>query len=482
MAANPLHTCHARASMLLTITTTHSPAIDLGYLLHKNPARAQVFDLAFGKAHVFYSEATEERCTASLLLEVDPVALVRGRKSGPESFALGQYVNDRPYVASSFMSNAISRVFGSALSGRCSGRPELVDQEIPLTAKLSVVPCRGGEDLLRRLFEPLGYAVAAEGCLLDDRFMGWGQSPFFTVTLERTCRLSELLTHLYVLIPVLDDEKHYWVGEDEVEKLLKHGEDWLSSHPEKDLIVKRYLRHRRNLMSQAMAQLIEEDVADPDEAEEAASQEEWAVEERISLNEQRMGAVVAALRSAGANRVLDLGCGEGKLIAVLLSDKVFTEIVGVDVSYRTLEKAQDRLRLDKMAPMQRARIKLMHGSLIYRDKRLEGYDAAAVIEVIEHLDLARLAAFERVLFEFAKPRAVVLTTPNAEYNVKWESLPAGKMRHRDHRFEWTREEFAAWANGIGQRFSYSVRFLPIGPEDTEVGAPTQMAVFERKEQ
>jgi 3' terminal RNA ribose 2'-O-methyltransferase Hen1 len=295
----------------------------------------------------------------------------------------------------------------------------------------------------------LGYQVRAEGYPLDESFPDWGESAFFTVTLEKTACLNELLTHLYVLIPVLDDEKHYWVGEDEVEKLLKHGESWLSSHPEKDLIVKRYLRHRRNLMSQAMAQLMEEDTPDPDGVEEIAAQEEEVIEERISLNEQRLGAVVAALRASTSKRVLDLGCGEGKLIAALLKDREFVEIVGVDVSHRTLGKASDKLRLDKMAPMQRERIKLLHGSLIYRDKRLEGYDAAAVIEVIEHLDLPRLAAFERVLFEFARPGTVVLTTPNVDYNVKWESLPAGKMRHRDHRFEWTRDEFKSWATAIG---------------------------------
>lgn len=465
--------------MLLTITTTHKPATDLGYLLHKNPARAQSFELAFGQAHVFYPEAAEDRCTAALLMDVDPVALVRGRKNGPESFALGQYVNECPYVASSFMSNAISRVFGTAMGGRCSAKQELADTEIPLEAKISVIPCRGGEDLLRRLFEPLGYQVTAEGYPLDEKFTDWGDSACFTVCLEKACRLSEMLTHLYVLIPVLDDEKHYWVGEDEVEKLLKHGEAWLSSHPEKDLIVRRYLRRQRNLMSRAMAQLMEEDAPDPDQIEETAAQEEEVIERSISLNEQRMGSVVAALRASGAKRVLDLGCGEGKLIGTLLKDKEFTEILGVDVSYRTLEKARDRLRLDRMPPTQRERVKLLHGSLIYRDKRLEDYDAAAVVEVIEHMDLARLAAFERVLFEFARPKTVVLTTPNVEYNVKWESLPAGKMRHRDHRFEWTREEFKAWANKIGERFSYKTRFLPVGPEDPEVGAPTQMAVFEK---
>jgi 3' terminal RNA ribose 2'-O-methyltransferase Hen1 len=454
--------------MLLTITTTYRPATDLGYLLHKNPARTQAFELAFGQAHVFYPEATEDRCTAALLLDVDPVRLVRGHHSGPGSFSLGQYVNERPYAASSFMSTAISRVFGTAMGGRCSEKQELADTDVPLEAKLAVVP-----------FEPLGYEVTAEGYPLDTQFADWGESPFFTVTLGKTCKLSELLTHLYVLIPVLDDEKHYWVGEDEVAKLLKHGEDWLASHPERDLIVKRYLRHRRNLMSQALAQLMEDDVPASDDVEGAAAVEEEAIEDQISLNDQRIGSVVAALKASGAKRVLDLGCGEGRLIAALLREREFSEIVGVDVSHRTLEKAADRLHLERMAPMQRERVKLLHGSLIYRDRRLDGYDAAAVVEVIEHLDLARLAAFERVLFEFARPAAVVVTTPNVEYNVKWEALPAGKLRHRDHRFEWTREQFRAWATGIAERFGYTARFLPVGPDDPGVGPPTQMAVFGR---
>jgi 3' terminal RNA ribose 2'-O-methyltransferase Hen1 len=126
---------------------------------------------------------------------------------------------------------------------------------------------------------------------------------------------------------------------------------------------------------------------------------------------------------------------------------------------------------------QKNRIKLIHGSLIYRDKRLYGYDAAAVVEVIEHFDLARLSAFERILFAFTRPKTVIITTPNIEYNVKFENLPAGKLRHSDHRFEWTRSEFQAWANGIAEKFRYSVRFLAIGEEDAVVGAPTQMGIF-----
>jgi 3' terminal RNA ribose 2'-O-methyltransferase Hen1 len=466
--------------MLLTITTTHQPATDLGYLLHKNPARSQSFALPFGQAHVFYPEVGPDRCTAALLLDIDPVGLVRNRR-GPagEGYSLQQYVNDRPYVASSFLSVAIAQVFGSALSGRCKDRPELADTPIPLRSRLAVVPCRGGETFLRRLFEPLGYTVTAQRHSLDERFPEWGESAYYTVELEARSRLHELLSHLYVLVPVLDDEKHYWVADDEVEKLLRHGEGWLATHPERETIARRYLKHQHGLARAALARLAEEDNLDPDATEEAHAIEEAVLEEKVSLNEQRLGAVVAALRECGAGRVLDLGCGEGKLLRELLKDRAFEEIVGMDVSFRSLTIAKEKLHWDRLPPLQQQRVKLMQGSLMYRDKRLAGYDAAAVVEVVEHLDPPRLAAFERVLFEFARPTSVVMTTPNAEYNVKFENLPAGKFRHKDHRFEWTRAEFRAWAEAIGQRFGYAVRFIGIGSEDAVVGAPTQMGVFRR---
>jgi 3' terminal RNA ribose 2'-O-methyltransferase Hen1 len=466
--------------MLLTITNTQRPATDLGYLLHKNPARAQTFEQSFGHVHVFYPEATPERCTAALLLDVDPVALVRGRRgSTGEGGLLDQYVNDRPYVASSFMSVAIARVLNSALGGRCKDRPELVEARLPLTVRLTSVPSRGGEALLRRLFEPLGYAVAVTPHSLDPQFPEWGESVYFTLTLAADVRLQDLLSHLYVLIPVLDDDKHYWVGEDEVEKLLRHGEGWLAEHPEKNLIAKRYLKHYGRLTREALARLVTEDEPDPDQEEEQHAAEEAAVERRISLNEQRLGVVLAALRQAQAHRVVDLGCGEGKLIKELLKDKGYQEILGMDVSYRELERAQSRLEVDRMPEHQKGRLKLIQGSLTYRDRRLEGFDAATLIEVIEHLDSPRLAALERVVFQYARPVTVIVTTPNVEYNVQWESLPAGKMRHRDHRFEWTRAEFQAWAEAIAAAYGYAVRFMPVGPDDAVTGPPTQMGVFTR---
>lgn len=466
--------------MLLTLTTTHIPATDLGFLLHKNPARAQSFDLSFGQAHVFYPEATAERCTAALLLDVDPVALVRGQQGrGGEGRTLAQYVNDRPYVASSFLSVAIAQVLGSALGGRCKEKPEVAQTALPLEARLDVLPSRGGEEFIRRLFEPLGYVVHAAPYPLDAQFPEWGQSPYFSVTLTATVRLSDLLTHLYVLIPALDSGKHYFIGEDEVEKLVQKGEGWLASHPEKDTIVRRYLKQRQSLVRDALEQLTEAEQPEAADTLEQHDRAEESVERKISLHEQRLGAVLAALKASEARRVLDLGCGEGRLLSLLLGERQFTDILGMDVSYRSLEVAQDKLRLDRLPPMQRERIRLVHGSLIYRDKRLEGYAAAAVVEVVEHLDPPRLAAFERAVFEFARPGTVVVTTPNVEYNPKFETLPAGQFRHKDHRFEWTRAEFQAWAARIGERFGYAARFLPIGPEDAEVGAPSQMAIFER---
>jgi 3' terminal RNA ribose 2'-O-methyltransferase Hen1 len=398
--------------MLLTLTTTHQPATDLGYLLHKNPAKCQSFPLSFGQAHVFYPEACEDRCTAALLLDVDPVAMVRGRSGGSQT-VLAQYVNDRPYVASSFMSVAIAQVLGSALDGRSRERGELAGTPIPLEAAIEVLPCRAGEDFLYEVFEPLGYVVEAVRHPLDEKFPEWGPSPYYSVRLSKTTRLSELLTHLYVLIPVFDNFKHYYVGADELEKLLKRGEGWLAEHPKREAIARRYLKHQPSLARQATARLVEqEDLPTEDLAANARGEgREEILERPIRLNDERIGAVLAVLKDSGAKRVLDLGCGEGKLLRELQKEKQFDEMVGMDVSVRSLEVAKERLKLDDFSARRNDRIRLLHGSLMYRDKRLAGYDAAAVVEVVEHLDPPRLSAFERVVFEFARPGTVVLTTP-----------------------------------------------------------------------
>ena len=245
-------------------------------------------------------------------------------------------------------------------------------------------------------------------------------------------------------------------------------------------ITERYLKHRRSLTRDALAQLAaDDDAPDPDQTEATRDAEEATIERPISLNEQRIGAVRAALKQSGASSVLDLGCGEGQLLHLLLADRQFTCITGLDVSHRALELASARLHLERMPPAQRDRITLIHGALTYRDDRLTGYDAAAVVEVIEHFDPPRLVAFARVVFAHARPGTVVVTTPNREYNVRFPTLPAGRFRHRDHRFEWTRAEFQAWARAVADQHDYVVRFLPIGPDDPDIGSPTQMGVFTR---
>ncbi|TDD50218.1 3' terminal RNA ribose 2'-O-methyltransferase Hen1, partial [Nonomuraea terrae] len=243
--------------MLLMISTTATPATDLGFLLHKHPERVQEFGQSFGTATVFYPEAGAERCTAALLLDVDPVALVRSRGKGSPDFSLSQYVNDRPYAASSLLAVALADVFRTARAGRCKARPELPGTPLPLELRLPALPCRGGPELAQRLFEPLGWAVDARPVPLDEGFPEWGESRYVGLTLRGTVRVADALNHLYVLLPVLDDAKHYWIAPDEVDKLVRAGEGWLAGHPDRTLITRRYLGRRRALERTALARLAE---------------------------------------------------------------------------------------------------------------------------------------------------------------------------------------------------------------------------------
>ena len=462
--------------MLLTITYTGKNTTDLSYLLYKNPYRPQVFDLNHGKAYVFYPEISDSRTTAALLLDIDPVGLARG-KAGTAGGGLFDYVNDRPYVSSSFMSTAISRVFGTAMTGRADSRQALSDSPLDLTAAVTMLPCRAEQEKLKSVFEPLGYQVSYETFVSDEKFPDWGESRYVNLTICGKVRLRDLLDHLYVLIPVFDRQKHYWVGAEEVEKLLRHAGDWLPAHPEKAYITGRYLNRRRSLVNMAFERLTVSNEADGEVLAAEPEGTEEKVDKTLNLNTRRLGSVIAALKNCGAKRVIDIGCGEGNLLLQLVKESQFTQITGTDVSHVALERASERLRLERAGDFMRERVHLFQGSLTYKDTRFAGYDAACVVEVIEHLDIPRLAAFERVLFEFAKPPVVVLTTPNKEYNANYGLLSEGALRHGDHRFEWTREEFKSWANKTADKFGYSVQFSEIGDVDAAYGAPTQMGVF-----
>ena len=462
--------------MLLTITTTRAPATDLGYLLHKHPDRLQSFAVSAGEAHVFYPEATPERCTAALLLEVDPVALVRGNKHKSSDAELTQYVNDRPYAASSLLAVAIKEAFRTALTGRCDARPDLAAETIPLALRVPALRCRGGTALVHRVFAPLGWGVEARSQPLTPA--EWGDSPYVDLHLTGELRLADALNHLYVLLPVLDDAKHYWVSTEEVDKLIRAGRDWLAGHPEKELITRRYLSHQQRLTRSALARLAEADDTEPEELDNAVTEDD--ADQKKPLAVQRREVILAILRESGARRVGDLGCGAGALTRDLLADQQLDHIVAVDVSARALQLAARHLKLDQMPATRRERLTIFQSSLTYRDDRLAGLDAAVLMEVIEHLDPERIPALERVVFGFAAPATVVVTTPNAEYNAHFETLPVGALRHRDHRFEWTRAQFRAWAGRVAENHGYQVRFRPVGPEHPDDGPPTQLAVFSRQ--
>ena len=465
--------------MLVSLTSTTPDATELGFLLHKHPDRLRSVDVGFGRAHVFYPEATPDRCTATLFVEVDSFAASK-RHPRRQSFHLGglePYVNDRPYAASSMLSVAIGRLFRTALAGTCDARPELVDRPLDLAVELPALGVRGGADVLRRLFEPLGYDVECAPIPLDTQFQDWGDSRYCSVRLAGQHTVRRTLEHLYVMLPVLDDRKHYWIGPDEVDKLMRRGGEWLATHPESDLITRRYLRFG-TLAREALARLAEagEDVERADQRNDDAEQ---ANERRMNLRELRLDAVMDAVRGAGAGRVADLGCGEGRLLQRLIDEPAVTAILGMDTSIGALERAERRLGLDEMSERRRERISLVQGSLTYTDERLRGFDVVTLVEVVEHLDIERLDVFADVVFGRAAPSAVVLTTPNREYNVNFEHLGQSGLRHGDHRFEWTRSEFTAWAHDVGDEYGYGCEISGIGPDDPGCGPPTQMAVFRR---
>jgi 3' terminal RNA ribose 2'-O-methyltransferase Hen1 len=457
--------------MLLCITYSGENASDLGYLLYKNPSRNQSFDLSFGRAYVFYPEVSADCCTAAMLLEIDPLDLAKG-KPGARGGGLFDYVSDRPYVSSSFMSTAIARVFGTAMSGRCDSRQTLADSDLDLRATVTMLPCRDDPVWLEKIFAPLGYEVKISRYPLDEQSPEWGISPYVDLAVHGKVRLRDLLTHLYVLIPVFDQQKHYWVGQEEVEKLLKHGAGWLEQHPEKAFIANRYFNRQQRFAHDALEQL-ENSTENPPEndAEENAN--------TPRLNTQRLEAVREILAENGAHSVIDLGCGDGKLLKGLLQDTRFTRIAGSDVSCSTLERARRRLRLDDLPDRLKDRVTLFQSSLTYVDERFAGYDAAVVMEVVEHLDPNRLETFKQVLFGEARPTLVVLTTPNMEFNENYRGIEGGALRHSDHRFEFTREAFQSWADSTARQYGYTVEYKAVGDIDGTHGAPTQMGVFTR---
>lgn len=485
---------------MLNITTTVRPATDLGYLLGKHPDRLQSFPQTYGQAHVFYPVASAERCTATLLLEIDPLAITR-RASGanPNAPFLQQYVNDRPYTANSHLAVAIASVFGSALNGNCSERPELAETPIPLEVEVPAIRCPHGEVLIPRFFEPLGYRLQVDSPLMDPRLPHLGPSRHHALTLSSEhLTLAQVLRHLYVLLPAMDNQKHYWIDRNEVDKLVRHSQDWLSGHPEAEVITRRYLGQRPHLTLRAMNALnTEPDLDQPapserepappavpatdPQAESLPSADRPDQPAALNLQQQRINDVFEILKSAAPSSVIDVGCGEGELAKLLVQQTKIPRITALDVSQRQLEIAARRLRSQSVIQAPFQRLNLIHASATYRDPRTAGHQAAVAMEIVEHIDPDKLAAFTELLLEPSDLTLVVVTTPNREFNRVYNHRHQrnDRLRHWDHRFEWDQPQFQAWAGHAAAAHGYSVDFRPVGAAHPQYGPPTQMAVFTR---
>ena len=415
---------------------------------------------------------------------------------------------------------ALGKVFRTAMTGRCDARPDLAARALPLEIGIPALPCRGGADLAHRLLRPLGWEVQARRLPLDPELPEWGDSRYLTVRLTGQVRLADALSHLYVLLPVLDDTKHYWVNDGRDRQAAPGGRGLAgrapragphhpplpgpsaAAHRERGGAPGRGGRRgtggagqrgagppgRRGTEAPGDAAPGTRAVTGRAAGTPPGGRVRHLAPPRSPLAQQRRDAVLAAApccghrccaTPGGRRAVADLGCGEGSLVALLLREPSVARVLGVNVSHRALERTAQRLHLDTMPERQRDRVDLLQSSLTYADARLAGLDAAVLMEVIEHVDPPRLGALEQTVFGAASPGTVVVTTPNAEHNVRYTDLRPGGMRHPDHRFEWTRPEFRDWAAGVAGRRGYQVRFLPVGPDDPEVGPPTQLAVFTR---
>ncbi|MED5803035.1 3' terminal RNA ribose 2'-O-methyltransferase Hen1 [Gordonia sp. Z-3] len=435
--------------------TVQLPATDLGFLLYKHPDRVQRFATSQGGATVFFPVASPELC--SVVLHVDGAGAKVDRAEG-----MGRYVNVVPFAASSRLVVVLGKVFGDALAGRCATRPELVDNRWPMTLTVPSVPT-GGRCSPAELFEPLGWTVQTSAQPLEPP--QWGDSEFVTISLSGVHTVRDALRHLSVCLPVLAGAKHYFVDDAEVDKLQRLGDGWLDTHPRRDDIAAGYVKHVRSLTDEAVMRLAG-DVTTAQPADDANA----VPERRASLARHRREWVVESLARAGARSVLDAGCGEGRLLAELVTALPGAQIAGVDVAPAMVDRARERL--------QRWRgTSVWQSSLMYTDPRCRGFDAVVLMEVIEHIEFDRLPTAMSSVFDEMAPRTVVITTPNHDHNEAYGL--AGQWRHPDHRFEFTRADFAQWCASVAEEYRYRVTIDGVGEPVEGLGAPTQCAVFTR---
>ena len=454
--------------VLLLLTTTRRPATDLGRLLALESGEVHEFAVPGGIATLHLPEVSAHRCTAAVFLEWHH----RGSDLGDDQAGAGGRAPVPAHVTSDMLADAVSLVFRNALAGASGHRyPHLLRAALPLEIVIPQFPCQAGVHLAERLFGPLGWRVLVDPVLLDARHPEWGDTGHSALTLRGTISLADAVTHLSVLLPVLvNGNKGRLAPEGRIGRLLRPYCDWLTRHPERQLIMGSYQKRRG-------ASLVRTTDASPKAVEMAHAVRPTVVREGLAV--ERLEAVLAALARTSAERVIDLGCGTGVLLARIAQDSRYTEVVGVDDAAQALELARRRLQLELLPERQRSRIKLLQLSILRRDNRLIGFDAAILMEVIEHFDPFRLPALVINIFGHARPGTVIVTTPNLEHTLRYPGPTRSGLRHDDHRFEWSRQEFAAWVADASQRYGYVGRIQGVGTCDPQVGHPTQLAVFTR---
>ena len=446
--------------MLLTIACNGPDATDLSWLLHKRPDRFQKFDLGYGNAFIFFPEYARDRCTACLLLEIRSDSLNELCKAKDGEF---QYVNSRQYLSSSLLSAAIGRAFSSALKGVCQDKPSLVDKSYDIEIRISSFSCRINPDFIERILAPLGYGIEWEELQKEEDYLDGGFS-YGDLHLRIHATLQNVLSHLYILFPVFDRQTHVWLGETQLQKFIRHSQKWLGEHPEKRLIINEYFGPAADLRYR-MLELF------------GALRNQDDNPQYASLNYARQSAIDGVLAASGAKSVIDLGCGNASLLSYLHEKDTYEKLAGMDVSAKNIESARKKLGSSFLHT--RATPDLFIGSLTYSDKRIFGYDAAILSEVIEHFETERMDSIMRIILSEARPKLFVMTTPNKTYNHEFPFLEPGAFRHPDHRHEFDKNEFSEFCERYASMFDYDFEMSHIGEELSEVGAPTLMGIFKK---
>ncbi|MCK1992095.1 3' terminal RNA ribose 2'-O-methyltransferase Hen1 [Peribacillus muralis] len=446
--------------MQLTINASGNNVKAISYLLSKNPNNLYERKHKGHVVRLFYSTFTETEMEATIFVTPDPIELV---KNTANSYDITHYINDREFAVSSIFCSLIRSALGTALNGQPKEEhAEWVNHPFSFQFDFGPVVSTLSDNQLRELFEPIGYEVSITRPDIQYSFDMKDRSSTRTVSLKGLKTLQEGLRHLFVLIPVIDNYKHYYIDEKEIDKLERYGEGWLDDHPMRDFIYRQSLRFKEvySIVENKKPEMKKDDK-----------------ESKVRLNDLRYEKIFDTVSQMHPSSVVDFGSGEGKLSVRLGFIEGVKEILAVEPSQSATLKALGRF--DKVKDKEKFVIpKPLWGSLFYYDEELKNKDVIILCEVIEHIDEHRLPKVMDTILQDYQPRALILTTPNREYNEVYDMEDA--LRHNDHRFEWTRAEFQQWCTARNHDDSYDLRFEGIGEEHVTQGCPTQMCVFERK--